>query len=34
MFMLKYFRGAPMKIYSHEHLAHEYFHTRKFLDLR
>ena len=32
--MLKYFRGAAMKIYSHEHLTHEYFHTRKLPDLR
>ena len=32
--MLKYFRGAPLKIYLHEYLTHEYFHTRKFPDLR
>ena len=31
--MLKYFCGGPTKIYQHEHLTHEYFHTRKFLDL-
>ena len=28
--MLKYFRGAPMKIYLHENLTHKYFHTQKF----
>ena len=32
--MLEYFRGAPMKIYLHKHLTHEYFHTQKFPDLR
>ena len=32
--MLKYFRGAPTKIYLHEHLTHKYFHTQKFSDLR
>ena len=32
--MLKYFRGAPLKIYLHEYLTHENFHTRKFPDLR
>ena len=32
--MLKYFCGAPLKIYLHEYLTHEYFHTRKFPDLR
>ena len=32
--MLKYFHGAPLKIYLHEYLTHEYFHTRKFPDLR
>ena len=32
--MLKYFRGAPLKIYLHEYLTHEYFHTRKFPNLR
>ena len=32
--MLKYFRGAPLKFYLHEYLTHEYFHTRKFSDLR
>ena len=32
--MLKYFRGAPLKINLHEYLTHEYFHTRKFPDLR
>ena len=31
--MLKYFCGAPTKIYLHEHLTHEYFHTLKFPDL-
>ena len=31
--MLKYFRGAPLKINLHEYLTHEYFHTRKFPDL-
>ena len=31
--MLKYFRGTPLKIYLHEYLTHEYFHTRKFPDL-
>ena len=25
IFILKYFHGAPMKIYLHEHLIHEYF---------
>ena len=32
--MLKYFHGALMKIYLHEHLTHEYFYTRKLPDLR
>ena len=32
--MLKYFRGATLKIYLYEYLTHEYFHTRKFPDLR
>ena len=32
--MLKFFHGAPLKIYLHEYLTHEYFHTRKFPDLR
>ena len=32
--MLKYFHGAPLKIYLHEYLTHEYFHTRKFPDLQ
>ena len=34
--MLKYFRGyqAPTKIYLQENLTREYFHTRKFPDLR
>ena len=32
--MLKYFRGASLKIYLHEYLTHEYFHTRKFPDLQ
>ena len=32
--MLKYFCGVPLKIYLHEYLPHEYFHTRKFPDLR
>ena len=32
--VLKYFRGAPLKIYLHEYLTHEYFHTQKFPDLR
>ena len=32
--LLKHFHGAPMKIYLHEHLTHEYFHTRKFPDLQ
>ena len=31
--MLKYFRGAPLKIYLYEYLTHEYFHTRKFPDV-
>ena len=31
--MLKYFCVAPLKIYLHEYLTHEYFHTRKFPDL-
>ena len=31
MFTLKYFHGASTKIYLHEHLTHEYFHTQKFL---
>ena len=34
IFMLKYSRGVPTKIYLHEHLTHEYFHTRNFPDLR
>ena len=32
--MLKHFCGAPLKIYLHEYLTQEYFHTRKFPDLR
>ena len=32
--MLKYFCGAPFKIYLHEYLTPEYFHTQKFPDLR
>ena len=32
--MLKYFYGAPLKIYLHEYLIHEYFHAQKFPDLR
>ena len=27
--MLKYFRGAPLKIYLYEYLTHEYFHTQQ-----
>ena len=27
--MLKYFCGAPLKIYLHKYLTHGYFHTRK-----
>ena len=34
IFVLKYFRGAPLKIYLQEYLTHEYFHTRKLPNLR
>ena len=33
-FLLKYFHGAPTKIYLHRHLTHEYFHALKFPNLR
>ena len=33
-FCVKYFHEETMKIYIHEHLAHEYFHAQKFRDLR
>ena len=33
-FNLTNFRGVPLKIYLHEYLTHEYFHTRKFPDLQ
>ena len=33
-FCIKIFSWVPLKIYLHEYLTHEYFHTRKFPDLR
>ena len=34
IFVLKYFCGAPTKIYLHKHLTHEYFMHEKFFDLQ
>ena len=33
-FHVKIFSWTPIKVYLHKHLAHEYFHTQKFLDLQ